>query len=89
MKLTLQKKNNESTNISRNKSKQLHLIISKVSCQNGINTSHEMKVPIGIQPCGVGFRQHCLSQWRFNIQQFTSFRDIDVIYSHGGFEVQR
>lgn len=48
-----------------------------------------MKVPIGIQPCDVGFRQHCLSQWRFNIQEFTSFRDIDVIYSHGGFEVQR
>lgn len=30
------------------------MIISKVSCQNGINTSHEMKVPIGIQPCDVG-----------------------------------
>lgn len=65
------------------------MIISKLSCQNGINTSHEMNVPIGIQSSDVALRQHCLLQWRFNIQQVTSFRDIDVIYSHGGFEVQR
>lgn len=49
MKLTLQIKQNESTDISKNKTiETITLIISELSCQNGINTSHEMNVPIGI-----------------------------------------